>query len=142
MTKRSKGTYEVGYGRPPALTQFKPGQSGNPRGRPKGSKNVASLATRVFSRPITVTQDGRTRKVTVAEAIFIKIASRALSGDTSSQRLVTHLLQAAEAEAPQITTLFETNDDRALLRSVLADLGVAEAKADAGAADPEEELAP
>ena len=33
--------YEVGYGRPPQHTQFRPGQSGNPAGRRKGVRNLA-----------------------------------------------------------------------------------------------------
>jgi hypothetical protein len=39
---RSTKDYEVGYGRPPIHTRFKPGQSGNPAGRPKGAQNFAT----------------------------------------------------------------------------------------------------
>ena len=41
--KSSDGNHSVGYGRPPEATRFKPGQSGNPKGRPKGSKNLRTL---------------------------------------------------------------------------------------------------
>ena len=37
------GDHKVGYGKPPAETRFKPGHSGNPRGRPKGSKNYKTI---------------------------------------------------------------------------------------------------
>ena len=37
----NNGPFEVGFGRPPRSTRFKPGQSGNPNGRPRGAKNFA-----------------------------------------------------------------------------------------------------
>ncbi|MGK7651962.1 DUF5681 domain-containing protein [Roseovarius sp. B08] len=37
--QKTDADYEVGYAKPPANTRFKPGQSGNPKGRPKGAKN-------------------------------------------------------------------------------------------------------
>jgi len=43
--------YEVGYGRPPKATRFKPGCSGNPKGRPKGSKAPKTLLEEALSSP-------------------------------------------------------------------------------------------
>jgi Family of unknown function (DUF5681) len=54
----------VGYGRPPVNRQFKPGQSGNPKGRPKGRKNFVTIFAEVLSRPIQVRdKDGKVRKL-------------------------------------------------------------------------------
>lgn len=46
---------EIGKGEPPKMHQFKPGQSGNPKGRPKGSKNVHHILSKILGEKITVT---------------------------------------------------------------------------------------
>ena len=61
--------YNVGYKRPPQETRFKKGQSGNPKGRPKGSINLLTLLNKVVNTPITLTdQNGRQIKITKKEA--------------------------------------------------------------------------
>lgn len=82
--KLSRGTYEVGYGRPPKKTQFKPGQSGNPRGRPKGAKNEAIILREIMKRNVGVQEGGRTRKISVLAAILLRFAENALKGDAKS----------------------------------------------------------
>ena len=58
----------VGYRRPPVNRQFKPGQSGNPKGRPKGSKNFVTTFAEVLSRPIKVRDrnNGKARRVSIS----------------------------------------------------------------------------
>jgi hypothetical protein len=83
--KKSNGTspadYEVGRGKPPVHTQFKPGQSGNPGGRKKGSKNFATTLMEVANTEITITDNGSERVVTYLEGIFRRVAHKALLGD-------------------------------------------------------------
>src|SRR4051812_4337181 len=52
--------YDVGYGRPPKATRFRKGQSGNPRGRPKGAQGLRSLLEAALAQQITVSEGGRT----------------------------------------------------------------------------------
>ena len=58
--KSSDGNYSVGYGRPPEETRFKPGQSGNPKGRSKGSKNFSTHFEEELSQQVTLVENGKT----------------------------------------------------------------------------------
>lgn len=77
----------IGYRKPPRRTQFKKGQSGNPRGRPKGS-TLRSAVEKVLDRAVTVTIDGERRKVPITEALVMQLAQRALGGDLPAAREV------------------------------------------------------
>jgi len=120
--KETEGSYLVGYGKPPADTRFKPGQSGNPRGRPKGTRNLATLVKKVFSRKIGVQDQGSHRRITLAEAMVTKIMTKAVNGDPTAQRISIALMQTAESDAPPSTSLFSSDDDRELLRKGLLEL--------------------
>lgn len=72
--------YEVGYARPPKASRFKPGQSGNPRGRPKGAKNVETILQDVLLRPITAMEGGKRKQITVLEAFFKRLSKLAVEG--------------------------------------------------------------
>jgi hypothetical protein len=78
--------YEVGFGKPPKANQFRQGSSGNPAGRPKGSKTVATIFHEVTRELIHVTQNGRDRTVTKLEAIMLQLTSKALSGDLKAMK--------------------------------------------------------
>jgi hypothetical protein len=83
---RKKGSpgddnYVVGRGRPPLLTRWKPGQSGNSKGRPIGAKNIMTCFRQELNRKIDIRTGGRVRRVTAREAIAMTITNRALKGD-------------------------------------------------------------
>jgi hypothetical protein len=48
------GDSSIGYGRPPMHTRFKPGQSGNVKGRPRGSKNLTTTMTKELNQKVTI----------------------------------------------------------------------------------------
>ena len=54
---------QVGYRRPPKRSRFRPGQSGNPRGRPRGQLSLFATARKILDQMVTVTEHGRTRRI-------------------------------------------------------------------------------
>lgn len=83
----------VGYKRPPEHTRFKPGQSGNPSGRPKGSQNLKTIFEKILKEEVSLREGSEVRKVTKAEAIMRGLVVGALKGD---QRNVGTILRIAE----------------------------------------------
>jgi Family of unknown function (DUF5681) len=73
--------YSVGYGRPPKNTQFKKGRSGNPKGRPKGRRNLSSELRKLFTDPVIVHVRGKQRRVAAILALQHVQLNRALKGD-------------------------------------------------------------
>jgi hypothetical protein len=107
-------SYEVGYGKPPAAHRFQPGKSGNPRGRPKGAKNEATVLRDLLNRKIDVRQGGRARKITVFEAILLRFTEDALKGNTKSAAFLFNRYAGTEAGESQPDNDL-TADDRAVL---------------------------
>ena len=75
---RSSG---VGYGKPPEATRFKPGKSGNPKGRPKGSLNLATDLSAELGEQITVREGGRQHRISKQRALVKSLMAKALQGD-------------------------------------------------------------
>src|SRR6516162_9947817 len=92
-TTRPEPTYEVGYGRPPKENQFKKGQSGNPNGRPRGSRNLRSQAVEVLTNPIGITVDGRRQRVPALLAVERVVLKRGLN---DNQRAAEFLFRLAK----------------------------------------------
>ena len=80
--------YEVGYGKPPKRSRFKPGQSGNPKGRPPGAKGFEAMLKRELDRKIAVTLNGRSTEISRADAMMKRVVERALKGDLQAIRFI------------------------------------------------------
>ena len=98
--------YDVGYGKPPTDTRFKPGQSGNPKGRPKGSKNkrpgmheerMKDLILDEAYRDITIREGHRSVTIPMAQAVMRSLAVNAAKGQHRAQRLFSELLASVES---------------------------------------------
>jgi hypothetical protein len=92
--------YKVGYGKPPKTRQFKKGKSGNPRGRPKGSLNLATDLTAELGEHITVREDGRPRKVSKQRALIKSLMAKALQGDVRAMASLLALYARVITESP------------------------------------------
>jgi len=88
----------VGYGRPPETTRFKKGQSGNPKGRPKGVLNVATLFTKTLREKVVVNENGRRKTVTKLEAALKQLVNKAASGDLRACGQLVELARESEAQ--------------------------------------------
>jgi hypothetical protein len=87
----------VGYQRPPVNRQFKPGQSGNPRGRPKGSKNFPTMFAEAMSRPVTVRdKKGKIRTLSKQELMVEVMVNKALAGDPKAFAMVVQFADKFE----------------------------------------------
>ncbi len=78
---------DVGYGKPPKKSQFKKGQSGNPKGRPKGAKNLTGNGLELFHQPVPAISKGKATKIPAIDAIINRLLMDAIKGDTKSIKL-------------------------------------------------------
>ncbi|MBS9718528.1 DUF5681 domain-containing protein [Pseudohalocynthiibacter aestuariivivens] len=101
---------KTGYGKPPKETRFRKGQSGNPRGRRKGSCNFTADLDKILDAPMTITENGRLKKVSSQMAMLLRLREKALKGDA---RALDRLLGFAQQR-------FEDREARATERELAA----------------------
>ena len=76
--------YEVGFGKPPKNTRFKPGESGNPKGRKKGSRNFRTDVRKTLIASVKVSDGEGSRRMSTQEAALMRLREKALKGDPRS----------------------------------------------------------
>ena len=104
-TAAPRGDYEVGYKKPPKRTQFKKGQSGNPKGRPKGAKSLQTIARRLLTEKISVRTARGENRMTRIEAMMMKLIESASKGDFRAlQAMFTLYQQVMPHEPIDVTT--------------------------------------
>jgi hypothetical protein len=117
--RSTSGPYTVGYGKPPRAHQFKPGQSANPEGRKKGSKNEATIIKEILGQKIKIREGGTIRRITVFEAMFRRFAEKSVAGDVKS---ATFLLNRFNSVVSAVNSGGLDDDDQALLGEFLQEL--------------------
>jgi len=109
--------YEVGYGKPPRHTRFTKGQSGNPRGRPPGAKNLRTLLSEALNETVIVAENGGRRKVTKRQAIITQLVNRSATADFSAIKILLDIVRDIERQteptAPE-TSDFSEADEKVL----------------------------
>ena len=90
---------KVGYGNPPEHTRFKTGQSGNPRGRPRGTLNMATVLERTLREKVVINENGRRKTITKLEAAIKQLTNKAASGELKALQLLAALVRSAEERA-------------------------------------------
>ena len=144
----SERNYQVGYGKPPRHSRFKQGEpSANPRGRPR--KNMTALLVEGLNKKVTVTENGRRRKVTLREAITSQLINQSASADLRATKMLLDLIKDAERQtaaaaaaaepAPAFTKADEEVVEQLIERlrhQILTEMKAAEASREATPAAP------
>lgn len=121
-------TKGVGYRCPPRHSQFKPGQSGNPKGRPKGSRSTHDILRDILNRKLAYVSSGRSRIISVREGILTKFADCALRGDVKTATFLLNRYDAGEGGSAATDDLNE--DDNLVLQAFAHYVVAAQKKAE------------
>ncbi len=104
---------EVGYRAPPRAYQYKPGQSGNPKGRPKGTQNTDTVIREILDRKVDVRVGGTLRKISVRQAILTRFAEDALKGNPKSAAFLFNRYDAGASDEKDNDVI--SQDDQAII---------------------------
>jgi Family of unknown function (DUF5681) len=118
MPTEQNPEYEVGYKKPPQRSRFKKGESGNPNGRPRGSKNLATLLEKELRQRVMVNENGRRRSITKQEAMVKHLVNKALSGDRRLLQLMLEEIRLLEARAASSATATIDDADHQVMRQI------------------------
>jgi hypothetical protein len=94
---------KVGYKHPPVKSQFRKGQSGNPRGRRKNQRNLAPVLIEVLRQTVKVKQAGKAQRMSKGEALILILMSKAQNGDGLAFKAVLFLTEKiARIDTPEL----------------------------------------
>ena len=97
MLPETPRDYVVGYGKPPVHSRFQKGRSGNPKGRPRGRRNMSTLLSATLNGWVTVVENGRRKKITKREAIVTQLVNKSASADLKATQIVLAMLRDVES---------------------------------------------
>src|SRR5947209_9969415 len=96
--KKAKEGDSIGYKKPPLHTQFKPGQSGNPKGRPKKVATLPEVVSKELRARVPIVSNGKRKKISLLEAIVKQHLNKAAGGDSKAAALVFKHLREIKSE--------------------------------------------
>ncbi len=109
---------KTGYGNPPKHTRFKPGQSGNPKGRPKGTKNLETDLEEELRELIVVREGGNVKTVSKQRAMIKSLTAKAVQGDPRAADIVIGMMyRLLHADEVEDTARGPSPDDKAILEA-------------------------
>jgi hypothetical protein len=109
-----------GYKRPPKTTQFKQGRSGNPKGRPKGTRSLKNDLASLMEKRVRIREDGEQRHVSGQELMLLKLFEKAAKGDIKASTQIFGMLMKFDAtDPPKAEPEIVTENDRAIVADFL-----------------------
>jgi hypothetical protein len=116
MPSDKKRDYEVGYGKPPRHTRFSKGQSGNPKGRQRGTQNLSMLLGEALNERVVITENGGRREISKRQAFIKQMVNHALRGNWPAARLLLDTLKEIDNRTePQTSeSSFGTEDKKVI----------------------------
>ena len=112
--------YAIGYRRPPRHTRFQPGRSGNPKGRPKGTKNFSTFFSEELAQPVTLTENGRRRRMPKRQALAKQVINKALSNDPKAAALVLEQIRRTEGSTESPVALdVKRTENKLVIESII-----------------------
>ena len=113
--------YECGYMKPPKSGQFKPGQSGNPKGRPSGSKNIYKLLDDIVNEKIQMKKNGKPVRISKKQAILFQAVNKAVQGDLKAFQTLLPVMTEADHKNEELAKAANAirQDDMEILKQYL-----------------------
>ncbi len=113
--------YETGYMKPPKSGQFQPGQSGNPKGRPSGSKNTYKLLDDIVNEKVQITKNGRPVRISKKQAMLLQAVNKAVQGDLKALQTLLPMMTVVDNRNEELAKVADAirQDDKEILKQYL-----------------------
>jgi hypothetical protein len=120
--------YVVGNCRPPIATRFQEKCSGNPKGRPKGSKNFSTLFEEELAQMVVINENGKRKRVPKRRALIMRLINGALGNDAKAAGHVLEQIRRGEGSSePSVAIAFDGREDKIVMGSIVQRIRMAEA---------------
>ena len=116
----SDESYKVGRGKPPLHSRYKPGRSGNPAGRPKGTRNIKTAMVEEFLREVTAKEGGRAVKRPAVAVLTRVMIGKAIQSESKTGLALLEVAMRLEVSGPPANDDAPQPEDEAILAAYLA----------------------
>ncbi len=112
--------YDVGYGKPPNAARFQKGQSGNPTGRRRGSKNLSTILEEELEQRVVIRENGKQKTITKRRASMKQLVNKAASGEHRALQILINYLNAIEKRTATVDDDLPLSDvDQEIVSGIL-----------------------